>query len=247
MAKKSKNSNYQTPKKEAARIERENQIKKEKNKKLALAITIPLVSVLLLTSIVLGIVGSALGWFGIKATHYATIITDKGTMELELYGEEAPETVANFVKLANDGYYNGADFHRIIDGFMAQGGIGDGTATAIKGEFWENGYWWNSVKHERGTISMARTSDPNSATSQFFIVHKTTENNSLSLDGKYAAFGKVIDGFSVIDKLCNGVNSDNIPTSQRPKILAIYVKTAEEKAELDNILSDLDNGTQSES
>lgn len=128
-----------------------------------------------------------------------------GIMTVELYPEEAPITVANFKKLAGENFYDGVIFHRVIEHFMIQGGDPLGTGyggsdTEIKGEFTANGVA-NSIKHERGTISMARSNDPNSASSQFFIVHETSKNNSLSLDGKYAAFGKVTDGIEIVDAI----------------------------------------------
>ena len=241
MGKTRKNSNYQTEKRIAARLEQENEAKRASRARLIRLITIPIVSVVLIVSIILGAVGCSQGWFGFKTTHIATItIRNYGTVELELYGEEAPITVANFVKLANEGYYDGTTFHRIIDGFMAQGGAGDGSASTIKGEFSENGVW-NRIKHERGTISMARSDIPDSATSQFFIVHRTSSNNSKSLDGKYAAFGKVTKGMEVIDSICAGVNSDNLPEESRPFILFVDVKTVEEIAEIEAIEKELEN------
>ena len=124
-----------------------------------------------------------------------------GTMTLELYPEIAPITVANFVKLANEGFYNGLIFHRVIAGFMIQGGDPTGTGMGgpgyqIKGEFSSNGVK-NTLKHTRGVISMARSMQPNSAGSQFFIMHKDAPH----LDGSYAAFGKLTDGFDVLDRI----------------------------------------------
>ena len=126
-----------------------------------------------------------------------------GTIELELYKDVAPISVDNFVKLANKGFYNGLTFHRIIRGFMIQGGcpLGNGTGGpgyTIKGEFAANGIN-NPIKHERGVISMARAMDPNSAGSQFFIMHKDAPH----LDGQYAAFGKVTKGIEVVDAIAS--------------------------------------------
>lgn len=123
-------------------------------------------------------------------------------MVLELYPEYAPETVNNFVSLAESGFYDGLTFHRIVKGFMIQGGDpkGDGTGGSekdIKGEFSGNGFEQNTLKHTRGVISMARSQDPNSASSQFFIVHA----DAAFLDGQYAAFGKLISGEDVLDKI----------------------------------------------
>lgn len=124
-----------------------------------------------------------------------------GKMTLELYPETAPITVANFVKLAKSGYYGGIIFHRVIKNFMIQGGDPTGTGAGgpgwtIKGEFMANGVK-NPLRHTRGVISMARTSDPDSAGSQFFIMHKDAPH----LDGQYAAFGKMTDGFETLDKI----------------------------------------------
>ena len=120
-----------------------------------------------------------------------------------MYGEEAPGTVRNFVKLAEDGFYDGLTFHRIIEGFMMQGGRDmNYDAETINGEFTANGFD-NLIKHERGVISMARGEDYNSATTQFFIMHKTTER----LDGQYAAFGKVTSGMRVVDDICENIEN----------------------------------------
>ena len=126
-------------------------------------------------------------------------IKDFGTIKLELYPEAAPITVANFENLVKEGFYDGLIFHRIIEGFMIQGGdpLGTGTGgsgTNIKGEFKSNGVN-NPIRHERGVISMARSMMPNSASSQFFIMHRAAPH----LDGSYAAFGKVIEGLDVVD------------------------------------------------
>jgi len=132
----------------------------------------------------------------------ATITMQNGkTMTLELYPETAPITVENFVKLAKDGFYDGLIFHRVIEGFMIQGGDPDGTGCggpgySIKGEFAANGVK-NDLKHTRGVISMARAMDPNSAGSQFFIMHEDAPH----LDGQYAAFGKMKDGFDTLDEI----------------------------------------------
>ena len=130
------------------------------------------------------------------------ITMDTGeVIKLELYPEIAPKTVENFEKLVNSGYYNGLTFHRIIRGFMIQGGCPKGNGTggpgwSIPGEFAANG-WKNDLKHTKGVISMARTADPNSAGSQFFIMHEDAPH----LDGQYAAFGKVVEGIDVVDRI----------------------------------------------
>lgn len=127
-------------------------------------------------------------------------VKDFGEFTLELYPEYAPKTVENFVKLVREGFYTNSTFHRVVDGFMAQGGqsaTGE-TAESIEGEFKSNGFEKNTLSHERGVISMARTSDKNSASSQFFICYDAS--TCKNLDGDYAAFGKVIDGMEVVDK-----------------------------------------------
>ena len=142
-------------------------------------------------------------------------------IEIELYPEVAPITVANFEALVNAGFYNGLTFHRVIPGFMIQGGdpLGNGMGGAekkIKGEFRANGVK-NDLKHTRGVISMARSFDPNSASSQFFIMHADAPH----LDGQYAAFGKVVSGIEAVDEIAS------IPTdyNDRPKI-AVRIKKA---------------------
>ena len=131
-----------------------------------------------------------------------TMDSDK-VIRLELYPETAPITVENFLDLVKKGFYNGLTFHRIISGFMIQGGDPDGNGMggpghSIKGEFKSNGVD-NPLKHEKGVISMARSMDPNSAGSQFFIMHEAAPH----LDGQYAAFGKVIEGLDVVDEIAS--------------------------------------------
>ena len=128
-------------------------------------------------------------------------LEDGGIMKGELYPDVAPETVSNFVKLAKEGFYTGLIFHRVIPGFMIQGGgmdkdMNPKETASIKGEFKTNGFD-NELKHTRGVISMARTQDPNSASSQFFIMHQDYP----SLDGQYAAFGKITEGLDVVDRI----------------------------------------------
>ena len=146
-----------------------------------------------------------------------------GKMTLELYPETAPITVANFVKLAKSGFYDGLIFHRVIEGFMIQGGDPTGTGIGgpgweIKGEFSSNGVK-NPLRHTRGVISMARSSRPDSAGSQFFIMHK----NAPHLDGSYAAFGKMTDGFETLDKIATTPTdySDRPRTAQKIKTVTI--------------------------
>lgn len=143
--------------------------------------------------------------------HAEIVVKDYGTISLELDADAAPITVANFAKLVNEGFYDGLTFHRIISGFMIQGGdpLGNGMGGSeqnIKGEFVVNGVK-NSISHVRGTISMARSQSYNSASSQFFIVHE----DSTFLDGQYAGFGKVTSGMEIVDKICEDtqVEDDN--------------------------------------
>lgn len=155
-------------------------------------------------------------------------IKNYGTIKLELYPDVAPKTVDNFVSLVKNGFYDGLTFHRIIDGFMIQGGDPEGNGyggsdKTIKGEFNANGFD-NSLKHERGVISMARGAyDYNSASSQFFIVQTTYP----SLDGQYASFGKVISGMDIVDKICKDtkIEDDNgtVLKENQPVIEKIYV------------------------
>ena len=160
--------------------------------------------------------------------HAEIVIAEYGKLELELDADVAPITVTNFVNLVKKGFYNGLTFHRIMSGFMIQGGDpnGDGTGGSeetIKGEFKSNGVE-NTMSHKRGVISMARTqNDPDSASSQFFIVQADSD----FLDGDYAAFGKVTAGMDIVDKICQSVqpidNNGTVPADQQPKITAIKV------------------------
>ena len=147
-----------------------------------------------------------------------------GKIELELYPEVAPKTVANFEKLVGQGFYDGLIFHRVIRGFMIQGGDPQGTGMGgakekIVGEFRANGHN-NTLKHTRGVISMARAYDPNSASSQFFIMHEDAPH----LDGQYAAFGKVVSGMETVDEIA----SIPVGPNDRPRITMrmkkVYIK-----------------------
>ena len=161
-----------------------------------------------------------------EPTAYVQIdIKNYGTILAELYGNEAPITVENFLKLVNEGFYDGLTFHRIISGFMIQGGdpLGNGTGGSgetIKGEFAQNGVE-NNIAHTRGTLSMARTNDPNSATSQFFIMHEAAPH----LDGGYAAFGRVISGIEVVDAICESTpvtdSNGSVSKENQPVITSI--------------------------
>ena len=161
-------------------------------------------------------------------THHAEIeIQDYGTITVELDGDAAPITVQNFMDLANAGFYDGLTFHRIISGFMMQGGDPNGNGTGgsentIKGEFSANGVE-NPLSHTRGAISMARSQNPDSASSQFFICHA----DSTFLDGQYACFGYVTDGMDIVDAVCEAAQptdgNGTIPADQQPVITAIRV------------------------
>ena len=147
-----------------------------------------------------------------------------GKMTLELYPEKAPITVNNFVKLAKSGFYNGIIFHRVIAGFMIQGGDPTGTGMGgpghnIKGEFAANGVP-NDIKHVRGVISMARAYDPNSAGSQFFIMHA----DASYLDGQYAAFGKMLDGFETLDEIANVRTNFNDRPLREQKMKSVTIE-----------------------
>lgn len=168
---------------------------------------------------------------------YAEIsVQNYGDIILELDPETAPLTVANFTELAENHFYDGLTFHRIISGFMIQGGDPNGNGTGgseknIVGEFAANGIR-NELSHTRGVISMARAYDPNSASSQFFIMHQ----DALYLDGQYAAFGKVINGMTVVDAICASVpvtdNNGSVSRENQPVITSIRIISAEEAAEL---------------
>ena len=146
-------------------------------------------------------------------------------MKAELYPEIAPNTVNNFISLVKKGFYDGVIFHRVINGFMIQGGDPDGTGMGgpgyeIKGEFSQNGFK-NDLKHSEGVLSMARTMIPDSAGSQFFIMHK----NSPHLDGAYAAFGKVIEGMDVVNKIADVQTDYNDRPMKEQKIKSMTVET----------------------
>ena len=162
------------------------------------------------------------------ANPIVTIEMENGDiMKAELYPEVAPNTVNNFVSLVKKGFYDGVIFHRVISGFMIQGGDPNGNGTGgsektIKGEFSANGVE-NDISHVRGVISMARANDPDSGSSQFFIVHE----DSTFLDGQYAAFGHVTDGMDVVDAICEAVpvqdNNGTVAAADQPVITAVTV------------------------
>ena len=173
-------------------------------------------------------VSATIGESQAKGTHHAEInIKDYGVIKVELNGDVAPITVANFINLANSHFYDGLTFHRIIDGFMMQGGdpLGNGTGgseNTIKGEFSQNGIE-NNLSHTRGAISMARSTDMDSASSQFFIV----QSDSTYLDGQYACFGYVTDGMDIVDEICkNAVTTDSngsVSAENQPVINSITI------------------------
>ncbi|MBT9777176.1 peptidylprolyl isomerase [Clostridium sp. MCC353] len=150
---------------------------------------------------------------------------DGGIMKAELYPEIAPNTVNNFISLVNKGYYNGLIFHRVINGFMIQGGCPDGNGMggpgySIKGEFRQNGFV-NDLKHTEGVLSMARAMHPDSAGSQFFIMHK----NSPHLDGAYAAFGKIVEGMDVVNAIADVRTDYNDRPMKEQKLKSVTVDT----------------------
>ena len=166
----------------------------------------------------------------LSGKHYVNInIKDKGTIKVELDADAAPITVTNFVSLVKEGFYDGLTFHRIIEGFMMQGGdpMGTGMGDAgrtITGEFESNGVD-NPISHTRGTISMARSAMPDSASCQFFIMHQ----DGTYLDGDYAAFGHVTEGMEIVDDICENTTGQNsngmVPEENRPVIESIeYVE-----------------------
>lgn len=164
----------------------------------------------------------------VSGKYYVSIkVKDLGEIKLELYADVAPITVANFLNLVDQKFYDGLTFHRIINGFMIQGGDPKGNGTGgskekIKGEFAENGVE-NSISHKRGVISMARSENNNSASSQFFIMHQ----DNTQLDGKYAAFGQVYSGMNIVDKIAESANPiDNngtIVKEEQPIIESIRI------------------------
>lgn len=187
-----------------------------------------LLSTVLITLIISGCSKGSNNQDILKGIHHVKIdVKNYGTISVELDGDSAPITVANFVKLAKNKFYNGLTFHRIINGFMIQGGdpLGNGLGGSkdkIKGEFSENGVK-NPLSHTRGAISMARSESYDSASSQFFIVQKDSAN----LDGNYAVFGYVTDGMDIVDKICKDTpvqdNNGMVNKSDQPIITSVKV------------------------
>lgn len=161
------------------------------------------------------------------ANPIVTIEMESGDLiKAELYPESAPNTVNNFISLIKKGFYNGVIFHRVISGFMLQGGDPEGTGTggpgySIKGEFSSNGFSKNTLKHDPGVLSMARTAIPNSAGSQFFLMHKSASH----LNGQYAAFGKVIEGMDVVDAIAEVDCDINDKPKKTQRMKAVTVET----------------------
>ena len=187
-----------------------NQVKKS-NKKPIFIITFSVLAVAIIMLAIFGIKNYTEGKTMKENIKVLVEMNDGKSFTLELYPEYAPKTVENFVKLVDEGFYDGVTFHRVVDGFMAQGGDPEGTGMGgspdkIKGEFSSNGFTENTLSHTRGVISMARSMDPDSASSQFFICY----DDASFLDGQYAAFGKVIDGMETVDAFLEverGMNS----------------------------------------
>lgn len=240
MGKKKKNSNYVTEKTQKAKADAIKAKRVARNKRIAL------VSVSLVVAVSLLVCGIILIANALKnpnanfeVTHHASIeVEGYGTIHVELFGKEAPETVGNFVKLAQEGFYNGLTFHRVVKDFMIQGGCPNGDGTGgyevdgkeqnIKGEFKANGVD-NDIKHIRGTISMAR-SGYDGASSQFFIVQTTSKNNTKSLDDKYASFGMVTSGMDIVDKIVEDMRdkgySEMVAKGDQPVIKSISIHTS---------------------
>lgn len=183
---------------------------------------------IVLSAVLILLCFASCGSKGMKGTHHAEmVIKNYGTVKIELYGDQAPLTVENFVNLCNKGFYDGLTFHRYVKDFVLQGGDPEGTGlggceSSVKGEFSANGVK-NTIKHKKGVISMARNQfDFNSASSQFFICLKNSCSDDL--DGQYAAFGKITEGMDIIDKLCADLTeSDCLPKDQQPVIETIKV------------------------
>ena len=205
------------------------------NKKLLIAIAV--IAVLAIAAVVLALTlggKDAPAGDASVATDYVQIdIENYGSITAELYGNTAPITVANFMKLVDEGFYDGLTFHRIISGFMIQGGdpLGNGTGGSdetIKGEFAANGVE-NNIAHIRGVLSMARSSMPDSASSQFFIMHEDAPH----LDGSYAAFGRVLSGIEVVDAICENtpVTDGNGSVSAADQPVITSIKRIEKPAE----------------
>ncbi len=201
-------------------------MKKTTSKKNPLPLYIAIIAVA--ACVVIGCAAAVISTLSPKAIYADIVVKDYGTITVKLEPDKAPATVANFVKLAESGFYDGLTFHRIMAGFMMQGGDpkGNGSGSSpdkIKGEFPSNGFD-NDLKHTAGAISMARTNDKNGASCQFFIVHKTSPH----LDGNYAVFGYVVEGMEIVDQICTSAkpidNNGTIPKAQQPIIETITIR-----------------------
>ena len=203
---------------------------KKNNQWIALVLTLTLTAAILCGCGAKKETGAVSGAEAEEATTYIADIeiADYGTITVELDGKAAPATVKNFVKLAEEGFYDGLTFHRIMAGFMMQGGDPTGTGMGgaeekIPGEFAANGFE-NPLSHTRGAISMARSQKPDSASSQFFIVHADSE----FLDGNYAAFGYVIEGIEVVDAVCEAAKptdgNGSIAPEAQPVITSVTIR-----------------------
>lgn len=185
-------------------------------------------SIVVCAALIAGAVLSGCGKKSGLGIHHAEIdIKDYGVISVELDGDTAPITVQNFMDLANSGFYDNLTFHRIISGFMIQGGDPDGNGTGgsdknIKGEFKSNGVE-NDISHVRGVISMARSMDNDSASSQFFIMHQ----DGTYLDGQYAAFGHVTSGIEIVDQICADTpvvdNNGTVEAANQPVINSVKI------------------------
>lgn len=208
MAKKRKNANYVTDKRMAAQAKREEVLRKEqkakKLKNVILCVSIPVA----IAALVLGILlGTGAFDYRPEATHHASIAVENyGTLHVELYGEDAPETVEHFIELAEDGYFDGKSLHTLLDGLLYGGSTeADGGKNGIKGEFSANGYN-NKVPFNKGTVAMSRGESNDSAYGQFFILTK----NNAALKGDYAAFGRVTE-LDVLDSILADYDVSNPP------------------------------------
>ena len=221
MAKQKKNSNYVTEKTIAAKAQKEDQKQKEKKAKTTKTVAISVGSAVAVLAIIFGILFACGAFeYSPKSTNHVNIeIEDYGTLHVELYGNDAPKTVENFLKLAEDGYFDSMTLHTFLDGLLYGGSkVASNVGSGVVGEFYENGYE-NKVKMEKGVIAMARGENPNSAYGQFFIV---TEKDAKDLEGSYAAFGKITNT-ELLDKILadlEGVNGEINP-SDAPRIVGI--------------------------
>ena len=224
MAKKKKNANYVTEKNVQKQKEKEIEQQQKKRRETVKIVLLCVLAVVVLVGAVLGI-GAACGMFDYypEATGHAYVeIEGYGTLHIELYGNDAPKTVAHFEKLVKEGYYDGKTVYQLLDGMLYCGGQNTPGYGTVDGEFAENGVE-NKVSHKRGTLSYARDEDYNSANGRFFIV---TEKNT-ELDGSYAAFGRIGDGMDIIDRIVKDAQADaNGYLTNPPLITSVTVHEA---------------------